>query len=141
MSPRPGTKVSLVAPASPTEAKEAVEAVAGKVEESTKDQGTKETSATNSVQVGAATGGEGAAKETPPERHEPDKDKKGWIEIELKDEEGTPQGGARYRILLPDGTIADGTLDDKGRARVEGFDPGQCKIEFPELDEKLAKAK
>lgn len=27
-----------------------------------------------------------------------------------------------------------GTLDDKDSARVEGIDPGTCKINFPELN-------
>ncbi len=38
-------------------------------------------------------------------------------------------------ITLPDGsTVATGTTDEKGRARVEGIDPGTCKVTFPELD-------
>jgi hypothetical protein len=35
--------------------------------------------------------------------------------------------------------VADGTLDEKGFARVEGFEPGQCEITFPELDEEAWK--
>jgi hypothetical protein len=27
-----------------------------------------------------------------------------------------------------------GTLDENGFARVEGIDPGQCKVTFPDLD-------
>jgi hypothetical protein len=30
-------------------------------------------------------------------------------------------------------TIADGTLDHKGNARVSNIDPGPCKITFPNL--------
>jgi hypothetical protein len=41
----------------------------------------------------------------------------------------------KYRITLPDGeTVAEGTLDDKGFARVDGIEPGTCKITFPDLD-------
>jgi len=66
---------------------------------------------------------------------EEDKEKKSWIEIELVDEEDNPVPGERYRITLPDGeTLAEGTLDQKGFARVEGIDPGTCKITFPSLD-------
>lgn len=134
MSPKAGTQVSLVAPVAPIEVKEAADAVAGKVEEFTKEAATTKPGSTSSTKVAAAA-------ETPPEKFAPDKSKTGWIEIVLKDEEDTPQGGSRYKITLPDGSVADGTLDDKGRARVEGFDSGQCKVEFPDLDEKVWKEK
>jgi type VI secretion system secreted protein VgrG len=63
------------------------------------------------------------------------KNKKSWIEIELKDEDGNPVPGERYRITLPDGSVYEGTLDEKGLARVDHIDPGTCQITFPELDE------
>ena len=71
--------------------------------------------------------------------HDPEseeaKKKKHWIEIELIDDKGKPVPGERYRITLPDGTtLAEGTLDAKGRARVDGIDPGTCKVTFPDLD-------
>ena len=63
------------------------------------------------------------------------KDKKHFIEIELFDNEGNPVAGERYRITLPDGaTLAEGTLDAKGFAKVTNIDAGNCKITFPELD-------
>jgi type VI secretion system secreted protein VgrG len=63
------------------------------------------------------------------------KDKKSWIEIKLVDEDGVPVAGEEYLVTLPDGqTVASGTLDDKGKARVENIDPGNCKITFPRLD-------
>ncbi len=63
------------------------------------------------------------------------KDKKSWIEIELKDDEGNPIIGERYRVTLPDGnTLAEGTTNEKGQAKVTNIDPGSCKITFPELD-------
>jgi hypothetical protein len=68
-----------------------------------------------------------------PYKHDPSK--KSWIEIELVDEEDEPVPGEAYRITLPDGeTVAEGTLSDKGFARVDGIDPGSCKITFPDLD-------
>ena len=61
--------------------------------------------------------------------------KKTWIEIELVDEEGKPVPGEAYEVTLPDGTqVASGSLDHKGFKRIEGIDPGSCKITFPRLD-------
>lgn len=57
-----------------------------------------------------------------------------WIEIELVDEADRPVPGERYRIVLPNGTVKEGTLDSKGRARVKGIDPGNCRVVFPSLD-------
>jgi type VI secretion system secreted protein VgrG len=78
-----------------------------------------------------------AASDAP--THDPDseenKDKKHWIEIELLDEAGKPVAGEPYQVTLPDGTtVADGTLDEKGWARVDNIDPGTCKVTFPNLD-------
>jgi type VI secretion system secreted protein VgrG len=62
-------------------------------------------------------------------------DKKHWIEIELQDDDGNPMPGQPYRITLPDGvTVADGTLDEKGCARVDNIDSGTCEVTFPNLD-------
>jgi type VI secretion system secreted protein VgrG len=72
-------------------------------------------------------------------RHDPtseeNKEKKSWIEIVLVDMNNQPIPGERYEIKLPDGeTIASGSLDDKGFARVDNIDPGNCKVTFPDLD-------
>ena len=55
------------------------------------------------------------------------------MEIELADEEGNPVALETYQIELPDGSLISGTLDEDGQARVEGIDPGNCKITFPKL--------
>lgn len=61
-------------------------------------------------------------------------EKKSWIEILLVDEKDKPVPGERYRITLPDGaTLAEGTTDEKGEARVDNIDPGTCQITFPDL--------
>ncbi|MBU0618148.1 MAG: hypothetical protein KKI02_10560, partial [Planctomycetes bacterium] len=70
---------------------------------------------------------------TPPEEATPEEEKT-WVEIVLVDEEGEPCAGERYRIVLPDGTIKEGTLDANGKARVSGIDPGSCEVTFPRLD-------
>ncbi len=63
------------------------------------------------------------------------KDKKSWIEIHLVDDEGDPVAGERYRVTLPDGsTVAEGTTDEKGFAKVTNIDPGTCKVTFPNID-------
>jgi type VI secretion system VgrG family protein len=64
------------------------------------------------------------------------KENKYWIEIVLCDEAGQPCPGEYYEVKLPDGeTVATGTLDDKGFARVDHIkDAGNCQITFPKLD-------
>ncbi|QDE94790.1 hypothetical protein BHS05_02275 [Myxococcus xanthus] len=57
-----------------------------------------------------------------------------WLAIELKDEEGNPIPHARYLVTLPDGSTREGTLNKNGYARVDGVNPGQCQVTFPELD-------
>jgi hypothetical protein len=61
-------------------------------------------------------------------------DKQSWISIQLVDDDGNPVSGEQYSITLPDGTVSEGTLDEKGSAKVSGFDPGNCQITFPALD-------
>jgi type VI secretion system secreted protein VgrG len=121
-SPKSGKAGSAVTPADPEKALEADNADPGAVEEVKAEQ-----RQTKSGKYGS----------TPVKAHNPseDKKKKSWIEIEMVDEEDQPVVGEAYKITLPDGeTVAEGTLDDKGFARVDGIDPGTCKICFPRLD-------
>jgi type VI secretion system secreted protein VgrG len=65
-----------------------------------------------------------------------------WVEIELLDQQnGKPVPNEPYRIELPDGTVSEGSTDDNGLARVDGIDPGNCKITFPSLDQRSWKKK
>ncbi len=71
-----------------------------------------------------------------------EKGKKDWIEIELLDDAGKPVPGEPYRVTLPDGsTVAEGTLDSKGFARIDNIDPGNCKVTFPRLIKDAWKSK
>ena len=125
-SPKSGSAGSAVSPADPTEAKEADVADPGEVEEVKAEQRQTKSGKYGSVQV---------KPYKPPQTAEDAAKKQSWIEIELVDEEAQPVPGEPYKITLPDGqTVAEGTLNDKGRARVEGIEPGTCKITFPELD-------
>jgi hypothetical protein len=63
-----------------------------------------------------------------------------WVEIVLLDEQDKPVAGEAYSVTLPDGqTVASGTLDEKGFARLDGIDPGTCTVTFPNLDGKAWK--
>ncbi len=61
-------------------------------------------------------------------------DKTHWVEILMQDKEGNPIAGQDYEIRLPDGRLVTGTTDQRGVARVDGIDPGNCNIRFPSLD-------
>jgi uncharacterized protein (DUF2345 family) len=70
-----------------------------------------------------------------------DEPKKTWFEVKLEDVEGKPVAGEPYKVTLPDGTVSEGTLDDKGKARIDGIDPGSCKVTFPNMDKTVWKPK
>jgi hypothetical protein len=57
-----------------------------------------------------------------------------WIEIELQKEDGSPAANERYWMEFPDGSIREGVLDSNGVARIEGVNPGECKISFVEVN-------
>lgn len=67
-------------------------------------------------------------------RRGPAEDTGHWIEIELVDKKGRPVPSARYHIELPDSSIAEDKLDSQGKARIDGIDPGSCKITFLDFD-------
>ena len=63
-----------------------------------------------------------------------DPSKTSWIEVALVDEAGEPVAYELYRVITPDGVVREGFLDANGLARVDGIDPGACKVSFPNLD-------
>ena len=141
-----GSPGSLVSPLSPTDPAEADQADPGAVTAAP----TAHDSPTASMSLQAVapkapdSSRRSAASDAP--THDPaaeeNQNKTHWIEIELQDEAGQPVTGEAYRVTLPDGTtVADGTLDEKGHARVENIDPGSCSVTFPNLDQEAWKPK
>ena len=132
--PAQGQAGSLVPPMKPKAADEADKADPGEMDKIKQQQ------------IEEGKGKYGLVSLTP---HKPPKageagaeEKTHWIEIELVDENGKPVPGEEYKVTLPDGsTVASGTLDGKGKARVEGIDPGSCKVTFPNLDKDSWKSK
>jgi type VI secretion system secreted protein VgrG len=123
-SPKSGQAPEPVAPAKPAEPKEAAKAGPGS---NVSYQGGQE-------KPGGSHDKLQAPPYKPPETDEEKKKKCSWIEIELIGEDGKPYPGEAYQIKCPDGSLASGTLDEKGFARLEGIEPGSCDITFPGLD-------
>jgi hypothetical protein len=132
-SPKSGSAGSAVSPADPAEAQEADVADPGEVEK------------IKAEQIQSQTGKYGSVKTTalkPLKTEDEREKKKSWIQIELVDMNGDPVPGESYEVNLPDGqTVAQGTLDEMGRARVEGIEPGTCEVTFPNLDHTVWDAK
>jgi hypothetical protein len=57
-----------------------------------------------------------------------------WVEIELLGEDDSPIPEEKYALKLPGGKLVEGTLDDQGKARVDGIPPGRCRVSFPDFD-------
>ncbi len=142
-----GSPGQAVSPLSPTDPAEADTANPGENDVPAANPDTLATA--SATDVAAVVGGAAAANSPSPPAaqspasdaptHDPNspenKKKKSWIEIQLNDEDGRPVPGEPYKVTLPDGTtVADGTLDDKGFARVDNIDPGTCQVTFPNLD-------
>jgi hypothetical protein len=132
-SPKDGKAGSAVPPAEPKEAMAADLADPGLMAKLKSEQRQIQSGKYGSIQI---------QSHQPPQTREEKAEKPSWIEIELVDKKGKPVAGEAYSVKLPDGTtVADGTLDDKGFARVEGIEPGTCKITFPRLEKQAWKPK
>ena len=142
-SPKSGSPGSLVEPVDPDVALDADDASPGQMEELKQHQkqtGTgkygqqqakpfkaPEDPKTDPTPSNPSGGGGGTTPDDPTQ-------KKVWIEILLVDANDKPVAGEPYRITMPDNSVKDGTLDSNGFARVNGIDPGTCKVTFPQLD-------
>jgi len=91
----------------------------------------------SSSRSGASTAKPAALRASPAPKQgkaSPETEKKlTWVEIELVDDDGQPVPGVEYEIQLPDGSVKSGRLNDKGKARYDDIDPGQCQVRFPGL--------
>ncbi len=73
-------------------------------------------------------------KPPPPVRAAPPKQPEtGWLEIELVDERRRPIPGERYRVVTSDGSVFEGRLDERGRARLTGVKRGSNTVSFPDF--------
>lgn len=123
MSPKSGKAGTADSPADPKEALEAIDGKPGDV--TTTEASPQQKQAGNWGQVKTSSGDDSDdGNET---------SRNSWISIELKDDKGHPMAGEEYEIKLSDGSITGGSLDDKGKARVEGIPSGQCEVRFPRL--------
>lgn len=128
MGKKSGKAGSPVLPAAPDTTEDADIADSGKMAEVKAEQVKKE-------QGKYGTEPEKPHKAPQNEEDTEDEEKKSWIEIEMVGEDDKPIPGEKYKIALPDDTVAQGTLDEKGFARIEGIaEPGTCKVTFPDID-------
>jgi type VI secretion system secreted protein VgrG len=121
-SPKSGKAGSPVDPAAPEAPEEADVADPGQVAK------------VKAKQIEKKEGKYGTAAFAPHNPTEEEIEEKSWIEIELVDEEDNPVPGEKYKVTLPNGKVAQGTLDQNGFAHIGGIDPGTCQITFPNLD-------
>ncbi len=59
--------------------------------------------------------------------------KAAWIEIQMNDKGGFGVANTKFTLETPDGQIIHGVTDGNGLGRVEGIQPGNHKITFPDL--------
>ena len=131
MNPKDGSAGSPVEPTAPVAAEEADVADPGEMAEIKKEQIERKK---------GKYGTEPVQPHKPPtaeesEKSEEEKVETTWIEIELVGEDDQPISGEKYKVILPDETVDQGTLDQNGWARIDGFTAGTCKISFPDLDQ------
>jgi hypothetical protein len=72
-------------------------------------------------------------KKPPPADDKKQKPKKTWIEIRLVNDAGDPIPDEQYVLHMPDKSTKKGKLDKRGRARLEGIEPGDYLVSFPDV--------
>lgn len=56
-----------------------------------------------------------------------------WIEVQMNDKGGFGVANTKFTLETPNGKIIHGVTDGNGLGRVEGIQPGNHKITFPDL--------
>jgi hypothetical protein len=131
-SAKSGSAGTPVSPVDPTEALDADDADPGAVEEAKQLEKQTGTGKYGTVQTQPFKKDDDS--DSDPTNTDSQQTKTSWIEIVLIDEDNNPVPGEHYQVTLPDDTVAEGTLDQNGFARIEGIPSGTCKITFPDLD-------
>ena len=132
-SPGSGSANAITAPTAPTAAQDADDADPGVVEATKAADRAAQTGKYGSVQADTfkpPADDDAPASQDPAQQEQ----EKSWIEIKLLDEDNRPVVGESFQITLPNNEVSGGMTDANGVGRVEGFDPGQCQVTFPELD-------
>jgi type VI secretion system secreted protein VgrG len=137
MQAKSGKKIEAVKPAKPEQAFVADEADPGNV------------SKVKAKQIDSKKGKYGQTKAPPFKPKETDtassseeqETATSHIGIKLTDENGNAIVGEQYEVELPDGSVSRGTLGIDGTAKIEGFEAGQCKVRFPNLEDDCVSAK
>ncbi len=142
-SPKSGSAGSIVAPAAPEKALDAAVADPLAEHKITYQQAQSNGGSRGGKRSGGGGGGSNGKKPYKP-RNDDDGDGSNsssqeekptaWVAVKVVDEQGGPMAGLAYELELPDGCLARGTLDETGSVRLEGIDPGSCKVCFPSLD-------
>lgn len=152
MNPKSGKACKLEKPTAPTVAKEADKADPGGMSQVKPGQAPNNPaqaagSPPSGFRSGGGGGGGGASPGGGPSGSSPgpgagpnqpadkkEEKKKVWVSIELLDAEDNPVAGAPYEIKVPNETQPrKGSLDGNGKARIDGIDPGNCEVCFPEI--------
>jgi uncharacterized Zn-binding protein involved in type VI secretion len=56
-----------------------------------------------------------------------------WIEVQMNDRGGFGVANTKFTLETPEGKVIHGVTDANGLGRVEGIQPGNHKISFPDL--------
>ncbi len=112
------------APSDPTEPEEADDDASGEVSEASAEAGARDHWKMEPINVDpvAANASSNAEPQGP----------LSWVGVELVDDKGKPVPNEAYKVKLTDGTVQEGTLDDQGKARIEGVKDGNVEIAFPD---------
>jgi hypothetical protein len=129
-SAKSGTAGTADSPVEPDQALEALDDASGDVSDASANPAQTQAGSWDQTKVPAMADDPGSSSDSSASSQA---SKNSWIGVELKDAQGKPVPGEAYEVKLSDGSITSGTLDDHGRARVEGVPSGQSQVRFPRL--------